>query len=82
MSPPDRKEEHVRRLLDGPHPPVPVDLAARAAERGRRLLRRRRTVHAALWVLLFAALVTAVVLAITAWPTPDPLQTTPSFGPE
>jgi hypothetical protein len=76
----DRKEQQVRALLEGPHQVVPVDLAARAAERGRRILRTRRTVHTALWLLLLAALVTAVVLAVTAWPDPTPLQTTPTVG--
>jgi ferric-dicitrate binding protein FerR (iron transport regulator) len=76
----DRKEEQVRRLLDTPHPAVATDLAARAADRGRRLLRRRRSAHLVLWVLLLAAVITAVVLLAMWWPTPDPLDTTPSTG--
>ncbi|MEK8172349.1 hypothetical protein NKH77_33195 [Streptomyces sp. M19] len=78
MSLPDRKEEQVRRLLEGPHPSVPPDLAVLAAERGRRLLRRRHALRAALWLLLFGA---AVVFALWAafaqpWVTP-PVDTTP-----
>jgi hypothetical protein len=80
MSPYDRKEDEVRRLLDGPHPVVPVDLAPRAAERGRRVLARRRVLHAVLWTLLVAAVVTALVLASLWWPSPEPLDTTPSIG--
>jgi ferric-dicitrate binding protein FerR (iron transport regulator) len=76
----DRKEERVRRLLDTPHPVVPPDLATRAADRGRRALRRRRSAHAVLWVLLLAAVITAIVLLAVWWPNPDPLETTPSTG--
>jgi len=74
----DRKEEQVRRLLDTPHPVVAVDLAARAVSRGRQVLRLRRTVHIVLWALLLAAVVTAIVLLARWWPTPDPLDTTPT----
>ncbi|MCM2421285.1 hypothetical protein C8250_026735 [Streptomyces sp. So13.3] len=77
MMPPDRKEEEVRRVLDTPHPYVPADLAERAAERGRRILRRRRVVHQLLWLLLVAAIVTGVVFAVLEWPDPQPLDTTP-----
>ncbi|MDX2704348.1 hypothetical protein PV350_15940 [Streptomyces sp. PA03-6a] len=77
MSPYDRKQEEVRRLLDGPHPPVPVDLAPRAAERGRRVLARRRVLHAVLWTLLVVAVVVALVLAVLWWPAAEPLDTTP-----
>lgn len=77
MIPPDRKEEEVRRLLDTPHPHVPAELAEQAAERGRRILRRRRVVHRLLWLLLFAAVVTGLVLAVLEWPDPAPLDTTP-----
>lgn len=55
-------------MLDTPHPAVPVDLAARAALRGRRLLRRRRITLAALWSLLAAAVVAGTVLAVLLWP--------------
>ncbi|MFD9795723.1 hypothetical protein ACFWXK_32765 [Streptomyces sp. NPDC059070] len=62
MSLPDRKEEEVRRLLDVPHPAVPPELAAEAAELGTRLLRRRRVARRLAWLLL-----TAAVLAFTVW---------------
>ncbi|WUD73497.1 hypothetical protein OG937_18325 [Streptomyces sp. NBC_00510] len=77
MSPYDRKQDEVRRLLDGPHPAVPVDLAPRAAERGRRVLARRRVLHAVLWTLLVVAVVVALVLAALWWPAAEPLDTTP-----
>ncbi|MDX2646040.1 hypothetical protein PV341_21265 [Streptomyces sp. PA03-1a] len=77
MSPYDRKQDEVRRLLDGPHPAVPVDLAPRAAERGRRVLARRRVLHAVLWTLLVVAVVVALVLAVLWWPAAEPLDTTP-----
>ncbi|MFE9258950.1 hypothetical protein [Streptomyces sp. NPDC006879] len=59
---PDRKEVEVRRLLEGPRPAVPADLATTAATQGRRLLRRRRTLHRLGWLLLLAA-----VSAFTVW---------------
>ncbi|MFF3563419.1 hypothetical protein ACFYXS_25550 [Streptomyces sp. NPDC002574] len=77
MTPWDRKEDEVRRLLDGPHPVVPVGLAPRAAEQGRRLVARRRVLHLVLWVLLLAVLAAALVAAALWWPDPQPLQTTP-----
>jgi hypothetical protein len=63
--PPNRREAEVRRLLHTPHPPLPPDLAERAAQRGRALLRRRRTLRRALYaaLLLTAALATALLLA-------------------
>jgi hypothetical protein len=70
---PNRRDDEVRRLLDTPHPAVPVDLGARALLRGRRIVRRRRAVHAVLWMLLVAAAVTGIVLAVLLWPhTPAP----------
>lgn len=66
--PPNRRDDEVRRLLDTPHPAVPVDLAARAILRGRRILRRRRIAHAVLWVLLIAAAVAGLVLTALTWP--------------
>jgi ferric-dicitrate binding protein FerR (iron transport regulator) len=66
--PPNRRDDEVRRLLNTPHPAVPVDLAARAVQRGRRIVRRRRVEHTALWLLLLAAAVTGIVLAVLAWP--------------
>ncbi|MEU4092668.1 hypothetical protein [Streptomyces sp. NPDC026673] len=77
MTPYDRKEDEVRRLLDGAHAAVPVDLAPRAAERGRRVLARRRVLHGVLWTLLVVGIVTALVLATLWWPSPEPLGTTP-----
>ncbi|MFC4032745.1 hypothetical protein ACFO3J_14790 [Streptomyces polygonati] len=78
-APPNRREDEVRRLLDSPHPAVPVDLGARAVLRGRRILRRRRAVHAALWTLLAAAAVAGIVLAVMFWPHTDPARV-PSNG--
>jgi ferric-dicitrate binding protein FerR (iron transport regulator) len=80
MSLHDRKLDEVRRMLGGSHPPVPADLAARAADQGRRLLRRRRTRRTALAVLVLSVLIAALVLAATSWPTPTPLPTTPTVG--
>ncbi|MEU9762693.1 hypothetical protein [Streptomyces sp. NPDC047985] len=75
------KEEEVRRMLDGPHPQVPADLARRAAARGGRLLRRRRLARWLLLVVAFAAVVAFTVWAATAhpWRTP-PAMTTPADG--
>jgi hypothetical protein len=68
---PNRRDDEVRRLLDTPHPVVPADLPARAVLRGRRIVHRRRVVHAALWALLVAAVVTGIVLAVLLWPDAD-----------
>ncbi|MFF4404037.1 hypothetical protein ACFY2W_16730 [Streptomyces sp. NPDC001262] len=68
MSGYDRKEDEVRRMLDLPHPPVPAELAGLAAERGRRLLRRRRAVRAVAWTLLLAAVVVFCVWAAVVHP--------------
>ncbi|MET8678609.1 hypothetical protein ABZW18_13755 [Streptomyces sp. NPDC004647] len=78
MSLPDRKEAEVRRMLDVPHPAVPPDLAARAAERGRRILVRRRAVQAVAWALLLAAVAAFAVWAavVEPWVVP-PADTTP-----
>ncbi|MGP3954146.1 hypothetical protein [Streptomyces sp. 7N604] len=78
MSLPDRKEDEVRRMLDGPHPVVPPDLAARAAERGQLLLARRRAVRAVGWALLISAAVAFAVWSAVAqpWAAP-PVDTTP-----
>ncbi|WKK26191.1 hypothetical protein QZH56_11690 [Streptomyces olivoreticuli] len=68
MSPYDRKEDEIRRMLESSHPALPPDLALRAAERGRRLLRRRRAVRVAAWGLLVVALAVFCVWAATARP--------------
>lgn len=75
------KEDEVRRMLDGPHPQVPTDLARRAAARGNRLLCRRRLAHRLLLVVAFAAVVAFTVWAATTqpWRTP-PAATTPADG--
>lgn len=65
---PNRRDDEVRRLLDAPHPVVPVDLAARAALRGRRIVRRRRIEHTVVWTVLLAAALAALVLAALAYP--------------
>ncbi|MFF2327832.1 MULTISPECIES: hypothetical protein [unclassified Streptomyces] len=72
------REDEVRRLLDGPHPQVPGDLAQRAAERGGRLLRRRRIGRRLALVVAFAAVVAFMVWAVAAqpWQLP-PAETTP-----
>ncbi|MGW6981710.1 hypothetical protein ACWGE1_20080 [Streptomyces sp. NPDC054932] len=69
---PDRKEAQVRQLLEGPHPTVPAGLAAGAAARGDRLLRRRRALRRLGWAVLFAAAVAFVVWASLTrpWTTP------------
>ncbi|MFI0224698.1 hypothetical protein [Streptomyces lydicus] len=74
---PDRKETEVRRMLAGPHPPVPPDLAARALARGRRLLAHRRLLRR------FGCLLAVLALAALAWLAasrpwlPPPAHTTP-----
>ncbi|MFE2170355.1 hypothetical protein ACFXB3_35635 [Streptomyces sp. NPDC059447] len=59
---PERKEARVRRLLEGPYPVVPPGLAAGAAARGGRILRRRRTLRRFGWAVLVA-----VAVAFTIW---------------
>lgn len=65
---PDRKEAQVRQLLEGPYPAVPAGLAAGAAERGDRLLRRRRVLRRFGWAVLFAAAVAFTVWAALTQP--------------
>ncbi|MFE6777097.1 hypothetical protein [Streptomyces sp. NPDC057702] len=77
----DRKEDEVRHLLETqPQPPVPWDLAARAAARGRRALRRRQVGYLVVWTVLLAGLFAVTVWAAVTepWATP-PRSTTPSF---
>ncbi|MFF4366424.1 hypothetical protein [Streptomyces sp. NPDC001594] len=82
MSPYDRKEAQVRQLLEGPHPVVPAGLAAAAATRGRRLLRRRRALHRFGWAVLWtAAAAFAVWAALThPWVTPPSHVSPPLEG--
>ncbi|MCM2577856.1 hypothetical protein [Streptomyces meridianus] len=78
MSAPDRKEQEVRRMLDGPHPVVPPDLARLAVERGRRLLTRRRALRVAAGVLIVVAVAAFTLWAVTAQPwLAPPAGTTP-----
>ncbi|WP_344961026.1 hypothetical protein [Streptomyces thioluteus] len=64
----ERDHEAVRRLLVSCRPAVPPGLAARAAGRGRRLLRVRRTLRALGWALLAAAVVAFCVWAALTEP--------------
>ncbi|MFF5333153.1 hypothetical protein [Streptomyces sp. NPDC013181] len=78
MSGTGRREDRVRRMLEGPHPRVPADLAARAAERGGRLVRRRRTLRRLGTLLLVAAVAAFTVWALLVRPWEAPPATTPS----
>lgn len=65
-------------MLDGPHPVVPPDLAGLAAERGRRLLVRRRTLRVVAGVLVLVAVAAFTLWAATAQPwLKPPAGTTP-----
>ncbi|MBP2404822.1 hypothetical protein ACFY41_19630 [Streptomyces syringium] len=72
MSAHDRKEDEVRRMLGLSHPQVPPELAARAADRGRGILRARRAVGAVVWVLLLIAVVAFWVWAAIEQPWSAP----------
>ncbi|MFD0042166.1 hypothetical protein ACFVIZ_31520 [Streptomyces anulatus] len=74
----DPREEQVRRMLDGPHPALPPDLAARAVRRGGRRLRRRRAVRrTAGWLLAVVLVVFLVRIGVEQpWAT-EPAQVTP-----
>ncbi|MFF3953171.1 hypothetical protein ACFYY1_08180 [Streptomyces sp. NPDC001890] len=75
------REDEVRRMLDGPHPQVPADLARRAAQRGGRLLRRRLFVRRLMLVVACVAVVAFAVwaMAVHPWQVP-PAETTPLDG--
>ncbi|MFG2829147.1 hypothetical protein [Streptomyces sp. NPDC048434] len=77
MSLPDRKETEVRRMLAGPHPLVPPDLADRATARGRRILAHRRLLRRLGWLCALLALAALTWAAVDhAW-LPPPAHTTP-----
>ncbi|MBQ0987299.1 hypothetical protein KBZ10_22825 [Streptomyces sp. F63] len=67
----------VRRMLDGPHPPVPPGLGARAAARGRRAVARRRMLHVLVLVLAGAVVGALLVWAAVSQPWSPPEITTP-----
>ncbi|MFI9047665.1 hypothetical protein [Streptomyces sp. NPDC053427] len=77
MSPRDREETEVRRMLAGPHPPVPPDLAVRATARGRRLLARRRLLRRTGRLLALLALAALLVWAMHQPWLPPPVRITP-----
>ncbi|MFI1827229.1 hypothetical protein ACH41E_12400 [Streptomyces sp. NPDC020412] len=78
MSAETRRQQNVRRMLAGHHPPLPHDIAARAVERGHRMQRRRRAAQAAAWVLVLALIAVLTVWAATASPwEAGPRATTP-----
>ncbi|MFB7467918.1 hypothetical protein ACFCZ1_31250 [Streptomyces sp. NPDC056224] len=68
----DGGQDQVRQLLEGPYPVVPAGLAAGAAARGDRLLRRRRVLRRFGWAVLFAAAAAFTVWASLTrpWATP------------
>ncbi|MFD7746378.1 hypothetical protein ACFV2V_14780 [Streptomyces sp. NPDC059698] len=74
----DPREERVRRMLDGPHPVLPPDLAARAVRQGGRRLRWRRAVERTAAWSLAAVLVAVLVWAGVEQPwATEPAQVTP-----
>lgn len=74
----ERKEERVRRLVDGPYPTVPPDVCAEAMRRGALHEHRRTVARRLVWLLVCAALVAFVVWAVVEqpWVLP-PAKTTP-----
>ncbi|MFC8080389.1 hypothetical protein ACFUN8_33225 [Streptomyces sp. NPDC057307] len=82
MSGHSRKEDEVRRMLDLPHPPVPVDLPARAAARGVRALNRRRTVRLLFWSFVVVVVIVFAVWAsvVEPWTVPPSQKTPPLEG--
>ncbi|MEV5505761.1 hypothetical protein [Streptomyces orinoci] len=78
MSSYDRKQDEVRRMLGASRPALPPGLTARAAGRGRRILRRRRRLRTAGWVLLALAVCAFCVWAALVRPwVASPAQTPP-----
>ncbi|MCZ7416858.1 MULTISPECIES: hypothetical protein [unclassified Streptomyces] len=73
--PPDPRVRPVLALLDTAYPPVPPDLAERAAVRGDRLLRRRHTALALTWTVLSVAVVLFLVWAAATRPWQLPPDT-------
>ncbi|MGI5259912.1 hypothetical protein [Streptomyces angustmyceticus] len=74
---PDRKETEVRRMLAGPHPLVPPDLADRALARGRRLLARRRLLRRLGRLCALLALAALAWAVLTHGTPAPPARTTP-----
>ncbi|RII20932.1 hypothetical protein DSC45_02285 [Streptomyces sp. YIM 130001] len=78
MSLSERREDQVRQLLAGPLPAVPPGLAAAAAARGERRLRRQRALRRVMWLLLCLAVVAFTVWASVEQPwVRPPAETTP-----
>ena len=67
-----RRTDGVRRMLEGPHPQVPAGLALRAAERGSRLLRRRRALNRLFTWAMWTAVAVFLVWAAVNRPWVDP----------
>lgn len=82
MSGHSRKEDEVRRMLDLPHPPVPVGLTARATALGTRVLNRRRTGRLLFWLLVAVAVIAFTVWAwvVEPWSVPPSVKTPPLEG--
>lgn len=78
----ERKEERVRRLLDGPYPAVPPGLCGEALRHGARRAHRRAVARRLVWLLAGAALVAFVVWAVAAqpWVLPPAEKTPPLDG--
>ncbi|MFI9721691.1 hypothetical protein ACIHFE_18870 [Streptomyces sp. NPDC052396] len=73
----DRKQDEVRRLLAASRPALPPGLTARAAVRGRRILRRRRRLRTAGWTLLALAVTAFCIWAALVRPWVAPPAETP-----
>ncbi|MDI3389378.1 hypothetical protein QIS99_24740 [Streptomyces sp. B-S-A8] len=74
----ERREDRVRRLLDGPHPAVPPELGIEAMRRGARRGRRRARARRLLWLVLSVAFLAFAVWAGVEQPwNPPPAETTP-----